>query len=110
MFATSFIGILDNSLRKTPHKTAALFVIHQTYWSLWNQKNGRQYNDKYLRFLPKVNTDRAKEHLEAALRYNTSLIMKRRLRRVAILITPYQDESMTNCTPGTHNRGEQEGN
>lgn len=44
----SILDIIDGSLQKTPESTTRLFVIYQTYWELWNQRNDRMYNKNTL--------------------------------------------------------------
>lgn len=92
-FTNSFIDILDDSLSYDHDNTARIFVIHQTCWMLWNQRYGHLYNHHLMRFSPWLNTNRAKEHLVAALRYNKSHKKNRRIRKTYLIITSVNEDA-----------------
>lgn len=86
--AESFIDILDNDLAKTISRTAELFVIYQTSWTLWLHQNSCIYQDKPLRFAPQINADLAIAHLDATCKYSSSHKKKRWMSQAITLIIP----------------------
>lgn len=49
-----FIDILDGALSRDLDGASQIFVVHQTCWMLWKQRNGRLYNNHLLRFSPSI--------------------------------------------------------
>lgn len=92
----SFIDILDEALDKSPQGTTRIYVIHQTCWALWKHRNGRLYNNQHCRFAPSVYAERAKESLEASIRYCTATKKKTRMRKALALIVPYHTPTPAN--------------
>lgn len=86
----SILDIIDGSLQKTPESTTRLFVIYQTYWELWNQRNDRMYNKNTLHspIEPLWNWPRSTFQQQPATKTSSSYKKCRRLRKVVELILP----------------------
>lgn len=75
--------------------TTRIYAVYQTTWTLWLHRNSQVYQNRPLRFAPRINVDLAKAHLKAATQYTVSQKKKRQMTHAVALIVPYSRERAT---------------